>query len=196
MARRGRKPKTGVKREPSGRISRRIEEVSRRFYADLEREEVQTLAVGIAARERIYGLTQSVSRDQMAGSFIGRLCLGGTVSREQYNAAMTWLEEKEACALAMSSPRQPSAVDLNRVQGRPVAAEKERQDRQAIEAFRAARKAVQEAQNALRGRGHLLGAMQYVVEQDMQLHHLVGDCRLALNALVKHYERVGSRQAA
>lgn len=194
MTRRGRKAKLNVRREPNGKPSRRVEEVAKRNYNNLERDEVHTLSVGIAARERLFGLQAVQSRDQLAGSFLGRLCLAGQVTRGQYDAAVTWLEERDACSHAMAAPRSPAAVDLNRVQGRPVAAERDDADRAAVAAFRESRRVVREVQNSLGLHAHLLGAMQYVVEQDLELHHLVGDCRIALNALEKHYTSVARRK--
>jgi len=196
MGRRGPK-KQSVKREPNGKISRRVQEVAKRFYDNLEREEVQTLSVAIEARERLHSLDKSSSRDQKAGSFIGRLCLNGVVSNDQYEAAMTWLEERAAYLVAVAAPREhPGAVDLNRVQGRPVGAAHVTRDLSAVERYEASKKVIQDQQNELRGLGHLFGALQYVVEQDLPLHHLVGDCRTALNALSRHYKRVASRRAA
>ena len=182
----------GATREPNGRLSRKIEDVRNRQYAKLDREESDNLSVAVAVREVKWGLSPKDSRDQKAGSYIGRLCISGEVSKAQYEAAMYWLEDSENYSRAMSAPRQPGAIDLNATKGttnyenvdwvRRVKARYCGEDGKG-----GALGAIQAAQNELRGRGALIAALYEIVLRDHEIYHLVGDCRTALNALVRYY---------
>ncbi len=195
MVRRGPKPKGG-KRETAGRLSRRPEDVSARNIEGLDKDEREMIATGVAARERLWGLDPKISRDQMAGSFIGRLRLQGDLSQPQYEAALMWQEDVRAYGIARNSPPDASAIDLNRVQGLASHAEKPARARRAIRRYEAARDTVQACQNALHGRAALFAALSYVVERDVWVQHLVGDVRLALNALAHHYGLAQTVKAA
>lgn len=195
MVRRGPKPRPG-KREPNGRLSQRPEDVAARNIEGLDKEERETIATGISARERLWKLDPKVSRDQMAGSFVGRLRLQGDLSQIQYEAAITWQDDVRAYGIARNSPPDASAIDLNRVQGLGSGTEKPAQARRAVRRYEDAREAVQAAQNAMHGRAALFAALSYIVERDVWLSHLVGDLRLALNALAQHYRIGNGRKAA
>lgn len=186
MVKRGRKRRSG-KREPNGRLSRRQVEVARRNLTDLDLEQRNILSVGLDARERIFGVSQQHSRDQKAGSAIGRYCLQGLVTQAQYDAAMMYLEGRIRYHRAVDAPRPPGAVDLNAARGRPVGTENPEQLRKWRDDHEAACKAVQEKQNEIRGAGNLFGALDAVLLRDVMLDALLGDVRTALNALVKHY---------
>lgn len=183
---RGRKRKAG-RRESNGRLSRRQVEVLRRNMADLDTEQRNTLSVGLEARERIFGVTQQHSRDQKAGSAIGRYCLQGLVTQAQYDAAMMYLESLARYHRAIDAPRPPGAVDLNATHGRPVDIENPALLRKWRDEHKAACWAIQEKQNEIRGMGHLFGALDAVLLRDVMHDALLGDVRTALNALVKHY---------
>lgn len=187
---RGRKP---GKREPNGRLSRRRTEVSARLRDALDRDERDTISVAVEARQRVWQVPQAQSRDQMAGSFMGRLCLAGEISRIQYEAALLWIEASEKNSIACRSPRPPGAVDLNRTIGRGSDYEDVAAVTRWREQYEAASKAVQEAQNHLRGTASLFAALYECVIQDRAFVHMVPDCRLALNALAKHYKIDGGQ---
>jgi hypothetical protein len=186
VGRRGKQPKAG-KRERNGRLSRAPEEAARRNLADLDREQRDTLEVGLSARERIFGVDPKQSRDQMAGSVIGRWCLQGIVTRAQYDAAVMFAESIHRNRLAIDAPKQPGAVNLNATRGRPVGLENAQQVTQWMRAHRAAMLAIQAKQNETRLVGNLYGSLYLVLVNDVDLEHLKGDTRTALNALVRHY---------
>lgn len=172
MARPGRKRKAGL-RTPSGRLSRATGAQSEHHEA-------------IATRIRLFGLTEADARDQKAGTFVGRLQLMRLISQAQYDAAQDFLAIYEHYQRALKSPdalRSPS--------NKGEAPESEGYAdwcRRAIAHYDAAMKAVAETQNLHVNRGsNLYAALDYVVCRDMQLWHLVGDARLALNALAHHF---------
>lgn len=194
MGKRGTKPKPG-KRERNGRLSRQPKAVAERNLADLDREQRDTLSIGLEARERIWGVKPQQSRDQKAGSAIGRYCLQGLVTQAQYDAAMLFLESYHRNLRAIDAPPQPGAVDLNRTHGLAVGLENVKQLTKWRAEHKATLAAIQDKQNEIRLMGNLYGALYEIVVRDHALEHLLGDLRTAANALVKHY-RLDGRMAA
>ena len=186
MGKRGPKKRDG-NREASGRLSRKPIDVMRRVNGDLEAGERETLRPGVEARIRLHGLAPEVSRDQRAGSFAGRLCMGGELTQRQYEAAILYLEDHRNNLMAIRAPRDPSGVDLNRVQGGSGDAENVDFYRRATTRWRGALSAVQDRQNELRGGGALIAALDACLIRDAECHHMVGWLREALNALARHY---------
>jgi hypothetical protein len=180
----------------NGRLSRKPADVTQRLAGKLDQDERDALRPGIEARVRLHGVKPEVSRDQKAGSFIGRLCMGGEVSVAQYDAAMTFLEDHRNNAIAIQAPRDPSGVDLNRVQGGSAEAENVEFYRRATTRWRNAVSAVQGRQNELRGGGALYAALETCILKDGECHHMVGWLREGLNALVRHYGLVDKAKAA
>lgn len=129
----------------------------------------------------------------MAGSFAGRLCLSGELTRVQYDASQTYLADLADYHRAIHVPKQAGAVDLNATHGSSGDYEATSRVVAAIERMvgkdgkHGARGAIQDAQNDLRGRATLFAALDLCLVEDKALTHLVGDFRLALNALVKFY---------
>jgi hypothetical protein len=148
----GRKHKPG-KREPNGRMSRDPAQVAARLKDGLDAEQRETIGVAIAARERVFheSLDPKHSRDQLAGSAVGRWCLKGKISRAQYDAAMTWLEDSRNYEFAVSGAvgKSPAAVNLNATKG-ASGRDNVVWTRRCVRRYRAAQSAVQEAQNSLR----------------------------------------------
>lgn len=192
----GHKRKAG-KREPNGRLSRRGDDVLTRRRDALDREERDMISTGTVARERVFGVKPEHSRDQLAGSVVGRLCLTEQISRTQYDAAVCYLEAWHANLIAIqaATPPYPNAIDLNATKGRASRPENVARAQRSVQAWRAARNAVQERQNELRGAGNLFGALDHCVLRDHDHPHLVGSLREALNALARFY-RLLSTEAA
>lgn len=196
MARRGRKTKPGDKREPSGKLSRKAEDVAARLNDIHDKEEREALSVGLEARMRLFKVEAKESRNQMAGSFIGRLCLQRVISRPQYEAAITYAIEREAYlrAVAPAQGGEPRAFNPNATHGRSHY-ENEARTQQDVARYRAAYAVIVEAWRQLRGQGKLLAAVQCLIVDDQPVESLVPDLRQALNALVKHYGLEGRRAA-
>lgn len=186
MGKRGPAKRSG-NRESNGRLSRKPADLMTRVNGALEVDERETLRPGVEARMRLHGLEPEVSRDQRAGSFIGRLCMGGEIDTRQYEAAQMYLEDHRNNLMAIRAPRDPSGVDLNRVQGGSVDGENVEFYRRATTRWRDALKAVQERQNELRGGGALIAALDTCLVRDAECHHMVGWLREGLNALARHY---------
>lgn len=217
MTRKATNRKTGSKtdgyaREPNGQLSRRQADMANRAFSQYSAEERETMETGLAARERVHGLPRvkqgpkgqpvAVSRDPMAGSFVGRLCIQGEITVAQYDAAIQWQKDWLAYMQAIEAPRQPGAVDLNRTQGSTGIGEYENVGwvLGSIAGYQRAHKAVQSAQyeasNGLGCKFSLLGTLWHLVQQDMERMDMVPDLRGALNVLCRHYKLESGRKAA
>lgn len=194
MGKRGTKSKPG-KRERNGRLSRQPKLVAQRNLLDLDHEQRETVLVALDARERVNGTLPQQSRDQMAGSVIGRWCLTGRISREHYDAAMMFLESYARHLLAIDAPRLPGAVDLNATHGRPTGTENVDQLRKWRMAHQQAMEALQGKQNEIRLGGNLYGSLYAVVIRDVDLDHLERDVYTALQVLAVHYRFIALEAA-
>ena len=169
----GRKRKPGVKRTATGRPSR---------SQDAYQENIDP----ILTRMRLFGLTEKDARDQKAATFIGRLQLTKVVSQVQYDASQEYLSAREAFQRAIKSPDALRSGSGGGDQGESDTYAEWCQ--RAIKRFEAAKKAVMDEQCILANRGrNLFAGLDYIVCRDEQQWHLVGDCRLALNALAHHF---------
>ena len=179
MAKRGRKPKEGP-RHPGGQLCQK--------KANLE---------GIELRAKVFGLSIADARDQKAGSFVGRLRIAGQnkraegISEAQYDAALRYLELRNLALKRIGS----EAAIYERGDMTGAASDEADQARraEAIKArWEAALAAVQAKQNECRG-SNLAAALDYCVVRDESHVHMIGDLRLALNALADHF--TGNRKA-
>lgn len=193
MGRRGPKKQAGI-REAGGRLSRKPIEKQARDIAKIGVDEWEAMNTALMARWRVHKVPMEKLRDQMAGSYIGRLCLSGELTQQQYDAAQAYLSDRRDYHMAIDAPKQMGAVDLNAVHGR-THHENIGRSQQAIARFTAAEAAVQHAQNIIGLHGNLYAAISLCVVAEVDLHHMVGDVRLALNALARHYG-LGNRRAA
>lgn len=169
----GRKKQTGVKRTTSGRKSR----AATAYEENLE---------PILTRMRLFGLTEKDARDQKASTFVGRLQLTKAISQAQYDAAQEYLSVREAFQRAVKSPDALRSSSGGGDQGEsPAYAD---WCRKAIKRYEDASKAVMDEQCLFPNRGRNLAAgLDYIVCRGEMHWHLVGDCRLALNALAHHF---------
>lgn len=193
MGRRGPRRQEG-KREAGGRLSRKPIEKQARDIAKVAADEWDAMNTALMARWRVHHVPMEKLRDQMAGSYIGRLCLTGELTQQQYDAAQAYLADRRDYHMAIDAPKQMGAVDLNAVHGRSHH-ENIARSQQAVSRFMAAEAAIQNAQNIIGLHGNLYAAISLCVVGEVDLHHMVGDVRLALNALARHYG-LGNRRAA
>jgi hypothetical protein len=169
----GRKKTPGVKRTPSGRRSRAVSA----YEENIE---------PILTRMRLFGLNETDARDQKAATFIGRLQLTRVISQQQYDAAQQFIAVTESYRRAMKSPDALRSSSGGGDQGESETYTK--WCRQAIAKRDAAIRAVMEEQCLFENRGsNLSAALDYIVGRDEQHWHMVGDVRLALNALAHHF---------
>ena len=168
----GRKRLNGVKRTASGRRSR---------AGDAYQENIEP----ILTRMRMHGLSEKDARDQKASSFIGRLQLTKVINQAQYDAAIAFFQIHDNYKRAISAPDGMKSSG-----GAGGGGETEGHAgwcRNAIAKYDHAIAAVQDEQNLFIHRGaSMIAALDYLVLRDEQMWHLVGDCRLALNALAHH----------
>ncbi len=170
----GRKKKPGVTRTASGRASR---------AKDAYQENVEPILI----RMQKFGLSESDARDQKAGTFVGRLQLGKVINTSQYDAAIRYVEIVDEYRRAIAAP------DGTKQAGGPTAGAGETDEyadwcSRAIGKRNAATDAVLVEQCIFVNRGtNLLAALDYLVIRDEEHWHMVGDLRLALNALAHHF---------
>jgi len=179
----------GVAREPNGRISRAI----------TPPEPADKLALTVRARQ--LGVSVEAARDPRLGTYIGRLSIlgvearggegetrtgsvknAGGISREQYDAAQTFLEVRNNYLRAILSP---AAVYDERIALTDGETQEEAAKRD-IARYEAALRAVQAAQLES-PTDNLYAALQCLVIEDKELPYMVGTLRLVLNALHRHF---------
>ncbi|WP_375696076.1 hypothetical protein [Bartonella sp. AC67GZZY] len=167
---RGRPKIAGQLREANGRISR----------CKTPREAVDKLAIEMRAKR--FGLTLQEAKNPLSGSYIGRLCLQGVITQEQYDAAQQYLQIRNdyLCAKGL-----PNAI----YDEMPSSSDDKARDKWvefATEQFINTQEALKEAQCLYR-QYNLHAALQSLVIEDQMLPHLVNSLRVALNALQKHF---------
>ena len=177
----GRPRKTGVKRTPSGRATR-----AGAVPANMD---------AILLRMRMFGLSEKDARDQKAATFIGRLNLTdkkALISNAQYDAAVAFLEVYDRYKRAIGAP--DASKQSGGVGGGESTDEYATWCQNAKAKYDAAIEAVRYEQGLHINRGaNLYAALDYLVCRDEQHWHMVGDCRLALNALAHHFGLMGKR---
>lgn len=174
----GRKRQNGVKRTASGRKSR---------AADAYQEH----ADAIATRMRLFGLSEQDARDQKAATFLGRLYLTGILGKKpgadaMWEAAQELLRLRDAYKRAIKAPdalRDSTGAggDLGETDAYATWC------KGAIGRYEAAIRAVTDENATLQHRHcALYAALDYIVFRDEPHQNLVGDCRIALNAVHHH----------
>lgn len=174
----GRPRKSNVRRTKSGAISRAASAYNENAEA-------------IALRMRVFGLTEKEARDQKASTYVGRLCLAGIrnstdgISEAQYDAAMAYLEAQQNFKRAVKSPDALSTG--NGGASGPDGAGYDSWCQRAINKWEGMQAAIRTEQGFHENRGaNMWAALDFLVGRDQQLPHLIGDVRLALNAIGHH----------
>lgn len=180
MSRKKRKP---GHREPNGRLSRRVLHTKER--EEMTQREAQSVA--IAARMRHTGLPEevvslNVAGRPNAGTLHGIMCLRGDISREQWDAAEWWIGKRAANLRAINAPGQETGpgpggeFDPDRHQAFCDLARKE---------WAAITDCIQTA--STEARAPLAAALDVFLVRGIYLPHMVGDLRLALNAITRRF---------
>ena len=174
----GRPRKTGVKRTKSGQISR---------AASAYNENADAIALWM----RVFGLTEKEARDQKAATYVGRLCLAGMrgttdgITEAQYDAATAFRDAYQGFQKAVKSP--DALASGNGGASGAEGAGYETWCQRAIAKWEGIQKAIQTEQGFHENRGaNMWAALDYLVGRDQQHPHMVGDLRLALNAVGHH----------
>lgn len=175
-AKRGRPRIDNVPREPNGRASR---------------SEDPPNLVALAARVRRHGITLDQAHDQKAGSFLGLLYMRGRVdglSEAQYEAAMKYQEIRRDYLKANQIPDATRDNGVRGSSGDTISDEYIRWCQKANARYGAARRAIQEAQNATRAE-NLWSAVHLVIIEDQHHDAMIGATRVVCNALARHFQQ-------
>ena len=191
----GRKRVQGVARTKSGRISR-----SRKAREDRKRVETMEAEafdrahyeVRLVIRAAKHGLTEAQAARQESGTVLGRLWLSTQIDERQYDAGVNYRKLRADYLKAINAPdgtrNGPAPVNGDDTDAHEdwVADVKAR--------FQAAQKAISGASCQNR-EANIPAAMEYIVVKDQELDHMVGDLRLGLNALVRHFRLDAARKS-
>lgn len=173
MAKPGRKRRQGVRRTPSGRVSRAGVPAAAEHVAQVE------------VRMRQHGLSREQAMDQKAGSVVGRWRLKGLLSEAQYLAGQEFLRLYDGFKRAVKAPDALTRGGELGIGDRASGAYAGWcQD--AIAAYEAAYDSVLRANGAQR-RYNCPAALDLVLVRDNDFEHLRGDLKVALAALVRHF---------
>ncbi|USP02843.1 hypothetical protein [Bartonella taylorii] len=148
----------------------------------VRQDPVNQLAIEMRAKR--FGLTIEEAKNPLAGTYVGRLCLQGVLTQDQYDAAQKYLEVKNdyLCAKGL-----PSAV-YDEIPSSSDDKAREKWVEFATEQFSNMQEVIKETQHLYR-QYNLYAAIQYIVIEDQTLPHLVNSLRVALNALHKYFDR-------
>lgn len=158
--------------------------------AELERER-EAQSVAVAARRSKFGLSEAEALDQRAGTAIGRYAMLGEkhkvdgISRPQFLAAETYHAHWRAFLRAMNAHEGPAGMVIggHGHDGDVIDDDEIERDVRAVQRFDEAEKIVLALPNGLAA----AKALDVVVCQNREDYGALGDLRIALNALVKHY---------
>jgi hypothetical protein len=140
---------------------------------------------------RVFGLTEKEARDQKASTYVGRLCLAGTrsnsdgITQAQYEAATAYLEAYANFQKALKSPNalQTGSGGASGAEGPGY----ETWCQRAVAKWEGIERAIGIEQGFHENRGaNMWAALDYLLRRDEQHPHMVGDLRLALNAIGHH----------
>lgn len=140
--------------------------------------------LAIEMRAKRFCLTIEEAKTPLSGTYIGRLCLQGVLTQDQYDAAQKYLEVKNdySCAKGLPSAvydEMPSSSDETA---------REKWVEFATGQFSNIQEVIREIQCLYR-QYNLHAALQYLVVEDQTLPHLVLSLRIALNVLQKYFDQ-------
>jgi len=175
-------------REPNGRLSRRVVYVNARDV--MNAKEAQSVVV--AARMRHYGISEDAAAKNVAGSpnagtVHGRMALDGEkaggISQAQWDAAEWFIGKRGAYLRAIESPNQ----ETGRTEGGGEFDPDRHAEfcRMARESWSAVCDCIQTA--STENRAPLMSALDVFLVRGHHLQHMVGDLRIALNAVHRRF---------
>ncbi|MCZ2159005.1 hypothetical protein NPX99_06985 [Bartonella sp. 220] len=146
----------------------------------VRQDPVDQLAIEMRAKR--FGLSIEEAKNPLASTYIGRLCLQGVLTQDQYDAAQKYLEVRNdySCAKGL-----PSAV----YDEMPTSSDDKAREKWvefATKQFLSMQAVIKEVQASNR-QLNLHAAIQYLVIEDQELPHLVNSLRIVLNALQKYF---------
>ena len=183
MARAGRKRKPGVKRV-NGRISQRKDDV----IARKTETEADVTATAREARTRVFGVDALDTMNPDTATVVGRLKRAKVINAGQLKAAYRY----EACVMAFRSaiaaPSARSNADLGGGSAAEYLGSEVERHQRAIARYEGASRAVLDENALHKHRGsNFPAALDAIVMRDVDVIHMHGDLRLALNALAHYF---------
>lgn len=180
-ARKGGRPRiNGAKREPSGRIAKGSSGES-------------AMDTAVKARMRLFGITYVEASSQEGGTTVGRMYLAKEITIDQYRAAERYVEVKNAFQRAIGAVpdagRPPPPPEFERGVG-----DFESFCARARESYGAMQEQLRTLMAETRSPA-AVSALDVFITKDAHVPHLVGDLRLALNALHRHFTQARRRAA-
>lgn len=166
-------------REPNGRLSRRVVHAKER--EEMTQREAQSVA--IAARMRVFGLTEAQARGQDGGTVIGRMHHAKELTSDQVEAGFVYLEARNAYHRAIGVASDTGVAPLPEAKGSGTY---EEFCEAAIKRWTAVTDVLTCVMVEVRSPAPAAALDNFVV-RDMYVEHLVGDLRIALNALHRHF---------
>jgi hypothetical protein len=167
--RRGRPCKPDVARNDNGRI----------YQAKTPQEAPDLLAR--RKRAALFGVKIEDAGMQISGTVIGRLLVSKEITELQHGALQRYGELAERYFSSIHAPdslRSKSGGSVMRIPD-------DEADIETRKKWNSIRKAIQEVQNY--HTGNLSAALQFIVVKDEFYEHMLGDARVAANALVRYY---------
>lgn len=170
MKARGGRPRKAGARYPNGKRT------------DAEREK-DILATGLSARQRVLGLSASFARRVEASTVFGRLRLSGAISDHQYLAGEEYHRIVRRYHRAILAKQMTSGGNLDRMGGFDGG---EGDEPDYVEQCQRDRRAYGDARRELLDADPLaqLATDGWILE-DKELHGLIGELRIGLNALAR-----------
>jgi hypothetical protein len=166
-------------REPSGRLSRRIEHVKART----DMTETEAKSVGIPAH--LADLSDAGRPN--VGTLQGKMHLMGEIDRDQWQAAEWFLGRRLSWLRAIdASPVYAPSERTGEGEGVPL--------HEAISEWRIVTNVLQDA--STQSRAPILAAFDVILVRQLMVDHMVGDLRLGLNAIQRAFLQGRQRRAA
>ncbi|WP_018184698.1 hypothetical protein [Kaistia granuli] len=143
------------------------------------------MRTGINARVRLFGLTEAQAKTQEGGTVIGRLLIGKEISLDQARAAERYTEVRNAYQRAIGATPEtgtPPPPPMFETGGGTF--------EDFCESAKAAQRALQNCLQSLAVEARSynpITALDVFVIKDEFAAHLLGDLRIALNALHRHF---------
>lgn len=135
-----------------------------------------------AKRAELYGIDAADAGLQQNGSVIGRLKTSKEITDIQHSALQRYFELAERYFSSIGAPdslRSKGGGSAMRIPD-------DEADEKLAEKWTTAMGFINEAQKY--HRGNLLAALQFMVIRDEFFQHMLGDLRIASNALVRYYK--------
>lgn len=146
------------------------------------------METAVSARMRVFGLSEKDARQQFAGTFVGRARQANQLSPDQFEAAYTYAQIVLNYRTAIQSPGKIT-------RGRSAGLDDGEYDERCKAAVKRYDQLVATLREVDRAeKTNCLGVLEPAILRDVDMHHMMGDLRLALNAI--HRWNTKQKQAA